>query len=175
MLHRNTHTHTTFNTCLCQTSSSLCGFSAAQKEPCLNKFQLVTRVLKNLQQYTEGESALSITSHIRLPRGLRATTLVGFTLLLRLSLSFPTITMGRDVEVQNTQMIRCWTFTALVSYSSAPGSSWVKSKPLLFLYFYFCSVLGRLFLRLEELRLLSGLWWKAIIKLTFTPLLNQRE
>lgn len=40
---KHTHTCSTFNTCLCQTSPGFCGFSAAQKEPCLNKCQLVTR------------------------------------------------------------------------------------------------------------------------------------
>lgn len=118
---------------------------------------------------------IGLVNHVMHPPalGLQATTPVGSP--RPLSIRPPAITMGRDVEVQNTHMIRCWTFTALVSYSSVPGSRWVKAKPLLLCIFIFLrqrSVLGRLFLRLGELRLLSGLWRKAIIKLTFTPLLN---
>ncbi len=85
---------------------------------------------------------ISLVNHVMHPPapGLRANDSGGLSPpspSLHPSLRPPAITMGRDVEVQNTQMIRCWTFTALVSYRSAPGSSWGKAKPLHFLYFYF--------------------------------------
>lgn len=96
------------------------------------------------------------------------------------SLHPPAITIGRDVEVQDTQMIRCWTFTAL----AAQPQGLAGQQPNRSLFFFFfgififirrCFVLGWLFLRLGELRLLSELWWKAIIKLTVTQLLNQSQ
>lgn len=53
------------------------------------------------------------------------------------SLHPPAITMGRDVEVQDTQMIRCWTFTALAAQPQGLAGQQPNRSLFFFFFWYF--------------------------------------
>lgn len=144
-----------------------------------SKCQLTTRVLKNPELYNDGES---LVNHVMLSsaQGLRATTLVGF-LPSSLSSCHNNREGGESPKLTNDQVLNI--SSACVSQLTAQLqglSGWKPNRSFLFFwYFYFSktalSSWQITFKAKGELRLLSGLWWGAIIKLKFTPLLNHGE
>lgn len=150
---KHIHRHNSSHSCLWQKFYRVCGFSATQRDPCLNKCQPATRGLKKKKISATYWKKIYLVNHVMRPLapGSRVTTPVGKPPPPTPTLSFSPILSPSSSHNNgegcgsprhtNDQVLNIYS-----TCSSASGSGWATAKPLpffFFWYFYFHKTLLR--------------------------------